>query len=99
MSHFSIGFTHNPPNEAENARCHLGVGFSLHVRCSFRFTVFCFFLFFSQLILMEFHQSAVMSLVVCSQITAKRLSLLVTHKQRAAFYPNCLREGTAMAER
>ncbi|KAM7366857.1 hypothetical protein PAMP_014799 [Pampus punctatissimus] len=41
---------------------------------------------------------AVVSLVVYSQITAKRLSLLVSHKQRAAFYLNGLRESTAMAE-
>lgn len=32
-----------------------------------------------------------MFLVVCSQISAKRLSLLVSHKQRAAFYPNGFR--------
>lgn len=48
-------------------------------------TSFMFDFFFS---LTECHQSAVVSLVVYSQITAKRLSLLVSHKQRAAFYLN-----------
>lgn len=33
------------------------------------------------------NKAAVMFLVVCSQISAKGLSLLVSHKQRAAFYP------------
>ena len=42
---------------------------------------------------MECHQSAVLSLVVCSQKTAKRLSLLVSHKQRAVFYLNGLSGG------
>lgn len=29
-----------------------------------------------------------MFLVVCSQISARRFSLLISHKQRTAFYPN-----------
>lgn len=45
------------------------------------------------------YQSTVVSLVVCSQITAKRLSLLVSHKQRAAFCPNGWGEDTALVER
>lgn len=39
-------------------------------------------------------KSLFVSLVVCSQITAKRLSLLVSHKQRAAFCLNGSRGNT-----
>lgn len=47
---------------------------------SFKFICFAFFEDSA-------NKAAVMFLVVCSQISAKGLSLLVSHKQRAAFYP------------
>lgn len=34
-----------------------------------------------------------MFLVVCSQISAKSFSLLISHKQRTAFYPNGFGKG------
>lgn len=54
----------------------------LHALLLPEFQVICFAFFEDSA-----NKAAVMFLVVCSQISAKGLSLLVSHKQRAAFYP------------
>lgn len=84
VSHSAIGFTNNP-----HRRLKMPAGCSFLSACMLLslslLSSFMSDFFFS---LTERHQSAVVSLVVYSQITAKRLSLLVSHKQRAAFYLN-----------
>lgn len=56
----------------------------MHVAFPWGSNIYWFILLFED----SANKAAVMFLVVCSQISAKRLSLLVSHKQRAAFYPN-----------
>lgn len=76
------------PGETENTDCGWGVCFSLHASCCFRlilsplsFTL-CFFC----------NTTKVLLCLWLSQITAKRLSLPVLHKQKAALYPSGLRK-------